>query len=65
MNEACPEYLQDILQTLQNRAAQLVTKSSWYSASATVVHATSGWLAKCKANGSILLINPLVHDKTE
>ena len=40
----CPEYLLDALQTLQNRAARLVTNSSWYTSSATMLHQV-GWLS--------------------
>ena len=40
----CPEYLLDAPQTLQNRAARLVTISSWYTPSATMLHQV-GWLS--------------------
>ena len=40
----CPEYLLTALQTLQNRAARLVTKSTWYTASTTMLLQV-GWLS--------------------
>ena len=40
----CAEYLLDALQILQNRAARLVTKSSWYTPSAIMLQQV-GWLS--------------------
>ena len=40
----CPEYLLSALQILQNRAARLATKSSWYTASAQMLQQL-GWLS--------------------
>ena len=40
----CPEYLLNALQILQNRAARLVTKSSWYTPSRTMLQQV-GWLS--------------------
>ena len=40
----CPEYLLSALQILQNRAARLATKSSWYTASAQMLQHL-GWLS--------------------
>ena len=40
----CPDYLLTALQTLQNRAARLVTKSSWCTASSTMLLQV-GWLS--------------------
>ena len=40
----CPEYLLSALQILQNRAARLATKSSWYTASAHMLQQL-GWLS--------------------
>ena len=40
----CPDYLLNALQILQNRAARLVTKSSWYTPSSTMLLQV-GWLS--------------------
>ena len=39
----CPEYLLSALQTLQNRAARIVTKSSWFTPSSVMLMQV-GWL---------------------
>ena len=40
----CPDYLLNALQTLQNRAAGLLTKSSWFTASSSMLLQV-GWLS--------------------
>ena len=60
----CPDYLLMALQSLQNRAARIVTKSSWFTPSSTML-SQIGWLnvKQMITYHSLVLIFKAKHDK--
>ena len=60
----CPDYLLTALQTLQNRAARIVTKSSWFTPSSAMLSQV-GWLnvKQMITYHSLVLIFRARHDK--
>ena len=60
----CPDYLLTSLQILQNKAARLVTKSSWYTPASTMLKQV-GWLniRQMITYHSLIMIHKAKHGK--
>ena len=60
----CPEYLLNSLQVIQNKAARLVTRSSWYTPTETMLLQV-GWLniRQMIVYHSLIIIYQAKHDK--
>ena len=60
----CPDYLLNSLQILQNKAARLVTKSSWFTPTSTMLQQV-GWLniRQLIAYHSLIMIYQIKHEK--